>query len=232
MYFNKLLLVICLGLLLSSCNNSSTAIPYHKGQITIDGTDQDSVWLLCDVYEDFVSPWKKQSVPTTRFKTFYDDEYLYVHFTAKDKDQVCNTHKLHKRAVEQSDRVEVFFSKDEEMSQYYGMEFDICGRMISFKSTGYRNFKKNWKFPHFKRKDYRTRKLLNVYQSEIRIPLKALEELELINDNKLWMGVFRANYNSQSYNKVQWISWKMLNTQKPDFHNIKGFKLMEFGDKP
>lgn len=197
----------------------------------MDGSDQDSIWMICDTYEDFVSPWQRAAVPITRFKCFYNDEYLYVHFTAKDQDQVCKKHNVTKRAVELSDRVEIFFAKDEEMSEYYGMEFDICGRVNVFKSTGYRNFQKNWRFPHFKKKDYRTRQLLNVYQSEIRIPIKALQELELINDGKLLMGVFRANFNSKNYNKVQWISWQKINTPKADFHTIKGFKLMELGGK-
>lgn len=211
--------------LLSGCSPKPYTISYLEGIIDIDGRDEEQVWSQCDQYDDFISPWDPQAVEETQFQSFYNDEYLYFHFKVRDRTQICHLDYKNDTAVEYSDRVELFFAMNSDMSAYCGLEFDACGRKQQFFSEGYRQFKEAWEFPSLKDLDHTALQTEDGYQVEGRISMKALFDLGMIDEGFIHLGVFRANCKSKFVKEdIQWISWKNIGTDKPDFHNYEGFK--------
>ena len=226
----KVFLLIILSMFLS-CSDMDFSISYIDEQVKIDGDMKDKVWSKCNTHNQFFSPWSDLEVEKTEFRTYHDKSYLYYHFKIEDQTLNCFQSADHAESVEYSDRAEIFFSVDSLMSKYYGIEIDACGRMIEFKSEGYRNFDKTWSFPSMDYKDYQVLKSSFGYQVEGRISLQALEEMEVLKDGKLLVGIFRANFlEAGSKKKVQWISWKPIQTKKPNFHHISGFRTVNLGD--
>lgn len=219
-------------LYLSSCSDQENIIPYHAQKIKIDGNKKEAIWKTIEVYDEFYSSWSDKTIEKTEFSSFHNSVFLYFHFTIIDKSILCNEKKRYSDSVEYSDRAEIFFATDEQLSTYYGIEIDACGRMIVFKSNGYRNFEESWKFPGFDKKDFKVNQTNNGYQVEGRIPLNVLRDLGVLKDKKMLIGVYRANYYVENAkDKVQWIGWSSIDTEIPDFHNIQGFKTVLLVDK-
>lgn len=218
-------------ILFISCEEKAFIIPFHDGNIKIDGPKRDSIWKLCQPYDQFYYPPNDTKSQRTEFRSFWNKEYLYFHFDINDRLIVCAKDRGKSNAVEYSDRAEIFFAVDNQMSEYFGIEIDACERMINFKSVGYRNFEPDWTFPYLRKKDYKVKRLKTGYEVEGRIELKALVELGVLQDQKLLMGVFQADFRKANSKKsVQWKSWNEIKTDKADFHTADGFQLVILGD--
>lgn len=203
-------------------------IPYHEVKIEIDGSKADSIWHELNTYSHFISNWDELPVPTTEFKCFYDSIYLYFHYRVQDEQVICYDHRKNDLAVGSSDRVEIFFASNSQLEPYYGLEFDACNRVLQFKGNGSWNFEKKWKFPGLTKKDYKVRAFKGGYQFEARLKIKSLHEMNLIHDKKMLIGLHRADFSKNNEDKVRWISWKKIETPKPNFHNLEGFQLVKF----
>lgn len=215
----------------SSCSDQGFIIDKFDAKLTIDGQKNEAIWQRVNAYKEFYAPWSEWQVEETEFRIFHDAKYLYFHFSVLDVSNSCHQIKSYATSVEFSDRVEIFFARDQEMSEYIGLEIDACGRMIQFKSQGNRNFVKDWKFSEFREEDYEVIQTEQGYQVEGRISKSALSSMDFLKNRKLLMGVFRANYlNEAGDGKVQWISWKDISLKNPDFHQIDGFKFVHLGD--
>lgn len=218
-------------ILFISCEENAFTIPFHDGIVKLDGSKHDSIWKLCQPYEQFYYPPNETKSQRTEFRSFWNKDYLYFHFDIIDRNVVCDNDREKSIAVEYSDRAEIFFAIDDQLSEYFGLEIDACERMINFKSVGYRNFEPDWTFPYLRRKDYQVKRLKSGYQVEGRIEIKALSQLGILKDQKLLMGVFQADFRKANSRKsVQWKSWNEIRSEKPDFHTLDGFQLVILGD--
>lgn len=210
------------------CKNVPLIIHYYNTEIIIDGLGNEFVWQKIKGYSKFESPWDGLPDQGTVFKSFHNGEYLYFHFDIKDTMVICYNHKSNDTAVEYSDRVELFFALDSTMTQYCGLEFDPCNRRQEFFSNGYRQFTKNWKFPALNKGDFVSMFTDGGYQVEGKLSMKGLADLGMIKNGYINLGVFRADCQSQNLDRpIRWISWKNINTKRPDFHTYEGFRKIQ-----
>lgn len=92
-------------------------------------------------------------------------------------------------------------------------------------------FMLNWNWPndHIRFKsDINT----SYYTVEIAISLESLIKFNLLNDNKIETGIFRAKYNKMSHLNYEptWISWINPNTETPNFHTPTSFGILTLMD--
>jgi len=70
-------------------------------------------WENIKVFKDFISPWNEKSFGETTFQYQNDATWFYFLFKVVDKDiQLCDTSLSDEQNALQSDRVELFFTKD------------------------------------------------------------------------------------------------------------------------
>ncbi len=203
-------------------------IPRHEVGITIDGKAKEAIWNKSKTFEKFKSPWDTLQVPATTFKSFCDSTHFNFYFKVKDSQVICYDNMENTKAVEGSDRVELFFASNDSLSTYYGIEMDACERFISFKSNGYRKFEEGWEFPEFSSDDFKIKGSRKGYAVEGRIKLEVLKELDILHNGSMLIGVHRAEYYRQKKEeKVRWISWNDFEVSKPDFHLREGFRMVQ-----
>ena len=232
--------VLILLFTIIGCTPPSYSIRYIPTSITINGKADEEVWSECKSYTSFINPWDPAAIQHTVFQSFYNDQFIFFHFTVTDQKVVCMEHEENNTAVEYSDRVELFFAdeisvglENEAIYRYYGFEFDACGRLQQFASEGYRNFIEGWSLPELTSQDYVVENHDWGYEVELRLPLKELEELGVIQSDSIIMGVFRADAELPTKEgKIQWLSWKEIKTKQPDFHTLAGFKKVPLKGNP
>ena len=88
-------------------------------------------WETIPVFKDFVSPWNEKAFGETTFQYYNDTTWFYFLFKVVDEDiQICDTSLNDAFNTLQSDRVELFFTKDSLMQPYYTFEMDAAGRLF------------------------------------------------------------------------------------------------------
>ena len=117
-------------------------LPHAK--VKIDGRLDEPEWSRANVERHFIFPWKKAEAPATEFLAFCDDQDLYFAFRVADADIVV-LDKLHdKQDAVLEDRVEMFFSRDPQMQDYFGLEIDSRGRVLDYRAKYYRQLDFKW----------------------------------------------------------------------------------------
>ena len=90
-----------------------------------------------------------------------------------------------------------------------------------------RNFDFNWNWP---KEDILVKSEIkeDYFIVEGAISLVSLKKFDLIKNNKIETGVFRAKYNEQKDGDFEptWISWVNPNTETPDFHTATAFGIL------
>ena len=225
---NKLSIAIVFLIWLSGLQPNAFVIPRHQVEINIDGKAKEAIWSKAKSFDKFLSPWDSLQVPPTSFKSFCDSNYLYFFFKVRDAQVICYDNKDNSKAVEGSDRVEIFFASNDSLSTYFGIEIDACARFISFRADGYRQFVDDWTFPKFGTEDFEIKASRKGYAVEGRIDLKILEELDILHNGSMLIGVHRAEYlRNRSEEQVRWLSWNSFEISQPDFHVREGFRMVQ-----
>lgn len=180
-------------------------------------------WENIDSIEDFSYPWLDENPPKTLFRAFYDDLFLYFHFTAFGKDPKIYVETNNKLEVRFSERVELFFRRDEDMRPYYCLEMDPNGRVLDYKACMYRKFDRNWTWPD--PLDIKTIIYKDKYTLEGKICLKTLRDLGVLKTNMIEIGVYRGHCTKldKKDDSIKWISWVDSKTRTPDFHVPSSF---------
>lgn len=209
-------LVVLIAFCLPACagKHSFFAKATAPGSITIDG-EKEPAWLIADSIISFTNPWNKEVAPKTSLAVLKDDQNLYFYFTVADEDVVLVDDWTGERDVEKEDRVELFFSKDKEMKEYYCFEIDPKGRTLSYKASHYRQFDFLWEVPD----GYRTAARMHTggYTVEGAIPLSFLSEIAI--DNTLYFGAYRAAFSIHNDSLIEnWLTWVDPGVPAPDFH--------------
>jgi len=180
-------------------------------------------WKRIPVYKDFVSPWDEQPFGETTFQHQNDAAWFYFLFKVIDEDiQLCDTSLHDALNVLQSDRVELFFTKDSLMQPYYTFEMDADNRLFDARCNIVTNNKvnpkqinANWNIGD-KDLQFTATKTKNGYKVEGKIAMSFLQNEQLITNNKLWCGIQRADFSATK--TPQWICAKDPKTSYPEFH--------------
>ena len=190
------------------------------------------------ISSEFSYPWESVSPPETVFRALWDDSNFYFLFVAKDDDIVIAPDESSETALDNEDRVELFFASDDierlvqapdsEDPTYYSIEIDPLGRVHDYAVRYYRKFDSDWDMADLKvSSDIRD----GTYVVEGKIALKSLESLMLFQGPaaRIRIGIFRAELSHDSEQlQESWISWISPMSEQPDFHIPSAFGRLKF----
>lgn len=183
-----------------------------------------SFWKKANCLTDFCSPWNNNPFSKIEFKAVWDLENLYFNFRVFDtdiyKDQKDDTF----NSIGNSDRVELFFRTNESLNPYYCLEIDTAGRIMDFKAHPDKDFDFSWKWPK-KDLQVKTSRDQTSFSVAGQISMQSLSDLNLIQNNTIEAGIFRAKFSLVENLQYQptWISWVNPNTETPNFHIASSF---------
>lgn len=199
----------------------------ENNQLTISGRGGDELWNKAEVLTDFISAWDNEPVKKIEFKSLWDSENFFFCFKVYDNKVHIDKTDDTVDSIGNSDRVELFFRTDANLSPYYCFEIDPTPRIMDFIAYPNRNFDFDWNWPKndvLIKSDVRD----NYFTVEGSISLESMRRFNLIKDQKIETGVFRAKYNEQNDGSFEptWISWVNPNTETPDFHTLTAFGVL------
>ncbi len=229
-------MIVLIFLLLQSCRASSTdtaglSIPYiPEIYLKIDGNLSD--WENIESYflvDEFYSPWRKKAFGKTVFKAVRDTEWFYFYFDVADHNLIIAPF-TEESDVALGDRVEFFVSGDIQLSNYYCVEVSPNGDILDYQARYYREFDNSWNLENM---DIKTGKSDEGYCVEGKLPISFLKNLDPSskdNSFKIWLGLYRAEFNrmGEEDNQINWISWIKPKSDHPDFHISSSFQLVNF----
>ncbi|WP_017497335.1 sugar-binding protein [Flavobacterium sp. WG21] len=183
-----------------------------------------SFWENANCLTDFCSPWKSDPLLKIEFRALWDLENFFFNFRVFDTGIYIDQKDDSFDSINNSDRVELFFRTNESLDPYYCLEMDTAGRLMDFRARPNKEFDFEWKWP---KNDFeiKTSKDEISFTVEGRISIKSLKELNLIHNNTIEAGVFRAKFleNEKRQYEPTWISWVNPDTETPNFHIASSF---------
>jgi len=181
-------------------------------------------WEKANCLTDFSSPWKNDPISKIEFRALYDFENFYFNFRVFDADIYIDQKDDSFDSIGNSDRVELFFRANDLLNPYYCLEMDTLARIMDFKAKPNKDFDFDWNWPK-NDLEVKSSKNENFFVVEGRISIQSLKDLNLIQNNTIEAGVFRAKFSlveNLQYDAT-WISWVNPNTQEPNFHIASSF---------
>lgn len=230
-YVTALLLGSSLATNVYASADSEYLIEYSTQSPVIDGNPTDTAWDDANTLTQFSFPWRSQLAPATEFKALWNADGLFFRYRVSDENIAIGTDP--KRAILDSDRVEMFLAKDKQLTTYYTMEIDPKARVFSAKASYDSENKKigqldsTWTWPGL---ETQATIVDGGYIVETKIPFMTLTSLGLWQDEQqteLNCALMRAEFTQQADGKLDmgWMTWKDPNTEKPNFHNPYTFGL-------
>ena len=206
--------------------------PIPTNQLHITGKADDRLWKIAHILTDFGSPWCDPPDTATEFRALWDDESIYFMFQVFDTSIHIDKKSTGNESINVSDRVELFFRRDDSLDPYYCLEMDPTPRIMDFKAFPNRVFDFNWNWPENNLivKSHSDSKGFIVEGS---ISRASLEKLHLIQNNKIETGIFRAKYvkvDASVYEPI-WIAWVDPKTETPNFHIASSFGTLILGER-
>lgn len=216
-----------------------------------DGPDWTPDWTLAYVEDRFAFPWKQTPAPRTEFRALCDPAFFYFAFRVDDADVVLVDEFRDKQDVVLEDRVELFFSLDDRMAEYFVLEVDPLGRTYDYRASYYRRFEPAWSWPG--RETWGALRP-GGYEVAGRLPLSSFATLgfpPLRPGTRLRCGLYRAEFShdrsgrppaTQDSKHTQgrrgagpppieaWISWVDPGMPAPDFHVPSSLGWLEMTD--
>lgn len=177
---------------------------------------------------DFRFPWQERPCPRTEFRAVHDGEWLHFRFEADDADLVLGDSPDPGQAALGSDRVELFFAADAELSlPYYGAEMDPAVRVYDYRARFHRRFDDTWSFETL---EFRSEIRAGGYAVTGKFAISELVSLGCFKDDAMVAGVYRAEFSHAPDGGIaeDWISWIDPGTETPDFHVPGSFGRFEF----
>lgn len=198
------------------CIEKDILIPTGKGD--------NILWNKAEILTDFVSPWENEKFEKIEFKALWDTKNLFFCFTVYDNNVHIDNKDNSIDSIGKSDRVELFFRINKSLDPYYCLEIDPSPRIMDFKAHPDKQFEFEWNWP---KKDLTVKSQIddNKFTVEIAISIASLKKLNLIRNNKIETGIFRAKYKEvkNSIFEPTWIAWVNPNTISPNFHTSTAF---------
>lgn len=218
-----LLSSICIGNAVAA--ETQYQIRYSEQSPIVDGDAADKQWLQAETLTQFTFPWREQLAPATEFKALWNEGGIYFRYRVADESITIGTDP--KRAILDSDRVEIFLAQDPLLTTYYTMEVDPKARVFSAKAS-YDSEKKKigsldsaWMWPGLVTSAVMEQ---SGYVVEGQIPMTTLTSLNLWQDKdktELLCALMRAEFTQTADGKLDmgWMTWIDPGTAKPNFHN-------------
>ncbi|MEK6781163.1 MAG: carbohydrate-binding family 9-like protein [Bacteroidota bacterium] len=203
-----------------------------QSELDVTGKGNSPLWKNATELSDFTYPWETQQPPFTSFKALHSKDWFYCLFNVKDDNVNVYVVKNDKSEVVYSDRVEIFFRKDDRLSPYYGLELDPNARILDYKAEFPRKFNDTWTWPSGQL-IVKANRTADGYSVEIAISKESLKQLEVLKNRKIEAGLFRANcleLNGESEAHIKWISWVKPDSKTPDFHIPSAFGVLILQD--
>lgn len=186
-------------------------------KIHIDGKLESS-WEAAIVHTNFKDHWYDQQKGETKFRSLWDESWLYFIYEVEDEDIVLEqTYADIESNAVRSDRIELFFSTNETDSLYYAFEIDADARLFDSKGKFKSYIDTDWDFPT---EDIFLASTKNEsgYRVEGKFSISRLKALDVLKNNlELKAGLFRGDYTTNEDN-ICWISWGKSSSVKPNFH--------------
>ena len=194
------------------------------GSLDLTGHGADPKWKQAEKLTDFAYPWDAGKPPITSFSALHDESWFYCLFEVEDPNVIIHIEKNDKWEVVSSDRVEIFFRVNEKMNPYYCLEIDPKGRVLDYEASFHRKFNYPWSWPSAQLK-IKASLVDGGYTVEFAISKESLKKLQILKDNQMEAGLYRANctqlLDAQSH--MKWISWVKPISETPDFHIPSSF---------
>ena len=204
----------------------------EKDILTITGKGDNPLWNKAELLTDFVSPWDNKKFEKIEFKALWDSKNLFFCFSVYDDNVHIDNKDNSIESIGKSDRVELFFRINKSLDPYYCLEIDPTPRIMDFKAQPDKQFDFEWNWP---KKDLTVKSHINnnKFTVEIAISITSLEKLNLIRNNKIETGIFRAKYKEgeNSIFEPTWISWVNPHTESPNFHRYTSFGVLKLMDR-
>lgn len=195
--------------------------------LIINGKGDHSLWNSALVLTDFVSAWDSDPVKKIEFKSLWNSKKIYFLFKVFDSKVHIDKKDDSVISIGNSDRVELFFRANKQLNPYYCLEIDPSPRVMDFIAYPNKKFDFEWNWPQ---NDICVKSNIETeyFTVEIAISLTSLKKLNLIKENKIETGVFRAKYNKTKGMKFMptWISWVDPTTESPNFHTPSSFGVL------
>jgi hypothetical protein len=192
--------------------SKSILITVSDKEITVDGIPENKEWASIDSIAGFSAPWSLTGQDHTVFKCFCSNTCFYFYFDVEDKTIITYDFQ-EELTVSKEDRVELFFSSNSDLRQYYCIEMDPVGHILDYSAQYYRKFDEDWNFTKVKIAAQFTPR---GYIVEGGISLSELEKTGIKESFSL--GIFRADFRSTKTDDVVWYSWIKPKSPSPDFH--------------
>lgn len=149
----------------------------------------------------------------TKFRCFCDRDNLYFFYEVKDSTVTLTENFKGESDVEPEDRVEIFFSPESDMRQYYCAEIDPLGRVLDYSCRFPSIMDYSWNFSTLETLGRLTGDGYSVYG---KISKNELERLGLKPCKTVYIGVFRADFHADG--TVNWYSYVETDDESPFFH--------------
>ena len=159
------------------------------------------------------APWHGKS-DNTRFCIHSTSERLFFSFEVEDSTFVLSERFDTERAVDDEDRVEIFFSPDRSLRKgYYCAEIDAGGRVMDYKARFCRKFDFGWNFSTL-----RTDAMITPwgYRVSGSVSRAELEGLGIDLNGGFYLGAFRGDRLPDG--EIEWYSMVPRDVSEPDFH--------------
>lgn len=186
-----------------------------KQHITLNANLND--WKQPPFINSLSAPWNKHLKDNTKFDYKIVNGTFYFYFKVIDS-TLTLTPFINEKSITKNDRVELFFSSDNKLSYYYCIEINPKGFVLDYQAQTYRKFQKDWDCKTLETTSLITKKGFIIEGS------LSIEELNMLGIEKkmCYLGVFRADFLNDK--KIDWYSWVIPNSKKPDFHIPSAFK--------
>lgn len=210
-------------------NTKTYHVKRTREDIAITGNGDAPQWSGASVLSDFSYPWESGQQPSpTSFKALHNEHWLYCLFEVHDNNVNIYTDKHEKREVVWSDRAEIFFKIDDQLTPYYCLELDPSGRILDYKGEHYRKFDFQWTWPAGGL-IVKTHRTAQGYTIELAISKQSLTSLGVLKNNTLQAGLYRADCISLKGKDAtfKWISWIRPDSETPDFHIASSFGILK-----
>ena len=121
----------------------------------------------------------------------------------------------------------MFFRTNAELNPYYCLEIDPTPRIMDFKAYPNKKFNFEWNWP---KNDILVKSHIDkdYFIVEGKLNIASLKAFNLIENNKIETGIFRAKFKQQKELNFEptWISWVNPNTETPNFHTPTSFGVL------
>ena len=169
--------------------------------------------------ESMTHPWGDIFQETETTVALIGDN-LHLRFDAVDGEIIYDETFEYERDMEIGDRIEAYFSKDRELTGYYGFEVDPVGNVMAYKCKYFKQFEYEWDAPqgfwakgHIKERGYVV---------DVSIPMEFINTMVI--DGKIYIGLYRADYRRVGDEVVRdSYSWKDPGNGIHTFHQPEIF---------